>query len=92
MQMKNTESYISIKPIKKYSLDISICSIAALSEYHFALSSVGENTIKIFDSSTKTMNTYPAHSAPITFLSKIRAVFSGDSVNPTPKFDEISSN
>jgi len=89
--MKNADSHVSIKPAKKYQIDTPICSVAALSETHFALASVGDGKIKLFDSSTKTINTYPAHSGPITFLTKIRAVFSGDQVNPTPKFDELSN-
>jgi len=89
--MKNADSHVSIKPAKKYQIDTPICSVAALSETHFALASVGDGKIKLFDSSTKTINTYPAHSGPITFLTKIRAVFSGDQVNPTPKFDDQNS-
>jgi len=52
--------------------------VAALSDIHFALASVGDGKVKLFNSFTKTMNTYPAHSAPITFLTTIRAVFVGE--------------
>lgn len=38
------------------------------------------------------MNTYLAHKSPLTYLSKVRAVFLGDTINQFPRYDELSSN
>ncbi|KAL4486133.1 hypothetical protein ABPG72_012186 [Tetrahymena utriculariae] len=89
MQLKNTEQNISIKPVKKYQLEIPICSVCSLSETHYALASTGDSKIKIFESSLKKMHTFPAHSAPITCVTKIKAIFDtySDQIISQPKHD-----
>ncbi|KAL4481547.1 hypothetical protein ABPG74_007636 [Tetrahymena malaccensis] len=92
MQLKNADQNINIKPVKKYQLEIPICSVCSISETHYALASTGDSKIKIFESSMKKMHTFPAHSAPITCVTKIKAIFDAfsDQIISQPKHDLVT--
>lgn len=93
MQLTNMDVLATIKPIKKFGLEIPVCSLAALSDSLFALISVNDSRLKIFESAARKMHTFPVHTMPITFIANITACYEKDSPNVIehPKIDDLNS-
>lgn len=81
MLLINKELNISIKPAKKFQLDMPITCLVAISDSHFALACSNDSKIKIFESNAKKISTFSSHTNNITYIAKIKAEFNGEIIN-----------